>query len=164
MLNPIDTTTVIRDSQVTGTIPDQIHPGVAWWVGACLVLTTQTSSLALAHDGHATSTEFARRLGRGAINAQHYQCQVADLGTADETQLRRAATSLGGAPAVLVTTAGQTVTMHLYGPDGQPLDESGLAAIRRLIDADRVPIPVNDQNQGQVIDRRDLLTAQRAAA
>lgn len=55
MLNPIDTTAVIRDGGAIGRYPDQIHKAVGWWMGSCLVVTTKTPRLAVAHDGHPTS-------------------------------------------------------------------------------------------------------------
>lgn len=159
MLNPIDTDAVIRDGRVAGTFPGDIHPGVAWWVAACFVVTSQTSQLTVAHDGHPITAEFHRRFCRGAINAQHFACQVSDLGAADEGRLLRAMKQIGEAPGALLTTTEdrQLVTIRLYDAQGQQVtDETGLAAIRRMIAADHVPIPVNEQARGRIINRRDL--------
>lgn len=71
---------------------------------------------------------------------------------------------LGGVPGALLTTADgggrQTVTIRLYDADGQPVTEdTGLAKLREMIASDRVPIPVNDQAKGSIIERRDLVEA-----
>ncbi|MFI9357054.1 hypothetical protein ACWGLP_06475 [Streptomyces lydicus] len=161
MLNPINTDVVIRDGRVAGTFPGEIHEGVAWWVASCFVVTIKTRQLAVAHDDHPTTTEFHRRFCRGAINANHFACQISDLGAADEAQLLRAMKDLGDTPGALLTTTEdedrQLVTIRLYDAQGQQVtDETGLAAIRDMIAADRVPLPVNDQARGRIIDRRDL--------
>ncbi|MEV0633800.1 hypothetical protein AB0I77_02230 [Streptomyces sp. NPDC050619] len=155
MLNPIDTDTVIRDGGATGHFPGQIHEGVAWWIGACLVVATKSTRIAVAHDGQPTSATFHQRLCQGAINAQHYACRVTDLHTADETELLAAMADLGHAPGALITTTttpdGETVRIILYGAEGRPLTEdTGLAQIRRLIADDQVPIPVNHASKGHV--------------
>lgn len=155
MLKPINTDTVIRDGAASGRFPSQIHEGVAWWIGACLVVATQTNRIAVAHDGHPTSALFHERLCRGAINAQHYACHVTVLGTADETGLLAATATLGRLPGALITTTaaedGETVRIALYDADGKPLTEdTGLAIIRRLVADDQVPIPVNERAKGRV--------------
>ncbi|MGO4418024.1 hypothetical protein AB4Z54_04455 [Streptomyces sp. MCAF7] len=155
MLKPIDTNTVIRDGAASGRFPGQIHEGVAWWIGACLVVATKTNRIAVAHDGHSTSAIFHERLCRGAINARHYACHVSVLGTADEAGLLAAMAALGHMPGVLITTTttddGATVRVALYDTDGKPLaEDTGLAIIRRLVADDQVPIPVNDQAKGRV--------------
>ncbi|MBA2807699.1 hypothetical protein E0500_009795 [Streptomyces sp. KM273126] len=162
MLNPIDTDTVIRDGRVAGTFPGEIHEGVAWWVAACFVVIGQAVQMAVAHDGHPATAEFHRRFCLGAINAQHWGCQVASLGTADQAQLLHAMKELGGVPGALLTTTdgdeGQTVTIRLYDVDGQPVTEdTGLSKLREMIASDRVPIPVNDQAKGSITERRDLV-------
>jgi hypothetical protein len=161
MLNPIDTDAVIRDGRVAGVFPGEIHEGVAWWVAACFVVVSKTHGLAVAHDGRPTTAEFHSRFCRGAINAQHYACQVADLGAADETALLHAMKQLGEAPGARLSTEGdagrETVTIRLYDAAGRPVaEENGLAEIRKMIAADHVPIPVNEQAKGHVTDRRDL--------
>ncbi|MFE9661800.1 hypothetical protein [Streptomyces sp. NPDC005955] len=156
MFNPIDAETVVRDSGAHGQFPGQIHAGVAWWMAACFVVTVQAGRLVVAHDGKSASAQFFDRLCQGAVNAQHYACQVLDRGQADEVSLLAAMRQAGDAPGILVTTretGGHTVqiTIVLYGRDGKPLDEpGGLAAIRRMIAEDRVPIPVNDTSKGRV--------------
>ncbi|MBT2395646.1 hypothetical protein [Streptomyces sp. ISL-100] len=155
MLNPVDTTTVIRDGAASGRQPDQIHTGVAWWMAACFVVTTETDRLAVAHDGHPVSGEYFDRLCRGAVNAQHYACRVLTLGAADESELLAAMEEAGGIPGMRVSTTtaddGDIVTVALYDRDGQPLTETaGLAVIRQMIAEDRVPIPVNDTCKGTV--------------
>ncbi|MER0480069.1 hypothetical protein ABR737_17270 [Streptomyces sp. Edi2] len=162
MLNPIDTAAVIRDGRVAGTFPGEIHKGVAWWVAACFVVVSRTSRIAVAHDGHPTTGDFHRRFCRGAINAQHFSCQLADLGEANEDQLVHAMQALGNIPGALLSTTGdggrQTVTIRLYDAEGRPLTEdTGLAKVREMIAADRVPIPVNDQAKGRITLRRDLV-------
>ncbi|MFF4602713.1 hypothetical protein ACFY12_08170 [Streptomyces sp. NPDC001339] len=162
MLNPIDTDTVFHDDRITGAFPGEIHAGVTWWAGACFVVVTRARQIAVASDGHPTTAEFHRRLCRGAINAQHFRCQVADLGQANETQLLRAMEALGNVPGALLSTtmegSRQTVTIHLYNAGGQPLTEdTGLAQVREMIAADRVPIPVNDQARGHITARPDLV-------
>jgi hypothetical protein len=161
VLNPIDAEVVIRDGRIAGTFPAEIHHGVAWWVASCFVVTSKTHQLAVAHDGHPTTAEFHRLFCRGAINAQHFACQVSDLGAADEARLLRATKDLGETPGALLTTTQDEdrhhVTIRLYDTQGQQVtDDSGLAAIRDMIAADRIPIPVNDQARGRIVDRRDL--------
>jgi hypothetical protein len=162
MLNPIDTDAVIHDGRVAGAFPGEIHEGVAWWVAACFVVISRTRQLAVAHDSHPITTGFHERFCRGAINAEHYGCQVSSLGTADEIQLLTAMKRLGNVPGALLTTTDgggrQTVTIRLYDAAGRPVTEdSGLAVLRRMIASDRVPIPVNDQAKGNITERRDLL-------
>ncbi|MGW3649740.1 hypothetical protein [Streptomyces sp. NPDC000878] len=165
MLNPIDSDAVIRDGRISGAFPGQIHEGVAWWVAACFVVISQARQLAVAHDEHPTTAEFHQRFCRGAINAEHWGCQVASLGTADEVQLLHAMKELGGVPGALLTTTDsggdrQTITIRLYDADGRPVTEdTGLARVRRMIASDRVPIPVNDQAKGNITERRDLVEA-----
>ncbi|MFI9825282.1 hypothetical protein ACIHFC_33320 [Streptomyces sp. NPDC052013] len=155
MLNPIDTAAVVRDGGAVGQYPGQIHEGVAWWLGACQVVTLRASRLAVAHDGHPLSATFADRLCSGAINAQHYACSVRHLGPQPEPDLLASMNDHHRAPGAWVSTedAGgiTTVRIRLYGPDGALLDDdTGLAAIRSLITEDRVPIPVNDQAKGTI--------------
>ncbi|MFI9080810.1 hypothetical protein ACIGW8_30800 [Streptomyces sioyaensis] len=162
MLKPIDADAVIRDDRVAGTFPGEIHAGVAWWVAACFVVVSQARQMAVAHDGNPTTEEFHRRFCRGAINAQHFGCQVADLGQADEAQLVHAMKALGDVPGALLSTASdgsqQTVAIRLFEAGGRPLTEdTGLAKVREMIATDRVPIPVNDQAKGRITTRRDLL-------
>ncbi|WP_019057524.1 hypothetical protein [Streptomyces prunicolor] len=164
MLNPIDADTVIRDGRVSGAFPDEIHEGVAWWVAACFVVVSQARQMAVAHDGHPTTAEFHQRFCRGAINAQHFGCQVASLGTAGEAQLLHAMKALGSVPGARLSTTDdggrQTVTIRLYDADGRPVTEgTGMAKLRKMIASDRVPIPVNDQARGSITERRDLVEA-----
>lgn len=155
MLNPVDSDLVIRDGGASGRYPSSIHEGVAWWVGACFVVTLGAIRIVVAHDGKATSVSFHRRLCRGAMNAQHFACTVVDLGLAGEAELLTAMRELGPAPGVLVSATdegeAETVRIALFDGDGHPLTEcTGLAAIRRLIAEDRVPIPVNYRARGRV--------------
>ncbi|GGP00991.1 hypothetical protein [Wenjunlia tyrosinilytica] len=161
MLNPIDHDAVIRDGRVAGTFPDEIHPGVAWWIASCFIVMSQTRALAVAHDGQPTTEDFHRRFCQGAINAKHYACQVADLGAADEPTLLRAMKQLGDVPGAWLATddtgGQQVVAIRLYDAAGQPVDEeTGLAKIRKMIADDHVPIPVNEGAKGSVTNRRDL--------
>lgn len=154
MLNPIDTAAVIRDGGAVGQYPGQIHEGVGWWLGACMVVTLRVSHLEVAHDGHPVSSAFAGRLCQGAINAQHYACRVRHLGRQDERRLLAGA-SAREVPAAWLSAEdadGATVVrIRLYTPHGALLDDAnGLAAIRDLIALDRVPIPVNTQAKGTI--------------
>jgi len=155
VLNPIDTDAVIRDGGAAGAFPDQIHEGVAWWLGACLVVTQKAPQVAVAHNGHPAGASFAERFSRGAINAQHYACTVYSLGHRTRDQLM---TTLGklAAPGAWIcgedTSDGTTVRIELLHHHGAPFDDAtGLAEIRRLIAEDRVPIPVNDRAKGRVV-------------
>ncbi|MFF9489157.1 hypothetical protein [Streptomyces sp. NPDC014676] len=154
MLNPIDTAAVIRDGGAVGQYPGQIHEGVGWWLGACLVVTLHASHLAVAHDGHPVSAAFTDRLCQGAINAQHYACHVHHLGQQHERDLlsKAGARQTPGAWLTTETTDGvTTVRVRLHTSHGALLDETnGLAAIRNLIAQDRVPIPVNSQAKGVI--------------
>jgi phosphomannomutase len=160
VLNPIDVERVIRDRQVCGVFPTEIHEGVAWWVASCFVVTVKTSRLAVAYDGREATEEFRRRFHKGAVNAQHWACHVHDLGTVDENELLATAKELH-APAAYLTTAlagdDLTATIRLYDTDGQLLDEdTGLARIRDMIADNHVPIPVNEQAKGRIEDSRSL--------
>ncbi|MFB7270605.1 hypothetical protein [Streptomyces sp. NPDC056244] len=155
MLNPVDTEAVIRDGGATGRFPGEIHEGVAWWLGACLVVTQKARRIGVAHDGHPAVAEFTSRLCRGAINAQHYACNVRLLGHQTEARLLAALKSFQGAPGAWLSasTDDEALIMRitLYSRHGIALDETnGLAEIRRMIDEDRVPIPVNDQARGTI--------------
>ncbi|MGW2953876.1 hypothetical protein [Streptomyces eurythermus] len=162
MLRPIDTDAVISNGRVSGSYPDEIHEGVAWWVAACFVVVGQARRMAVAHDGHPVAVGFHQRFCLGAINAGHWSCQVSVLGKADETQLLHSMKELGRVPGALLTTAESgmrpTVTMHLYDSHGRPVDEdTGLAEVREMIAGDRVPLPVNAQAKGHITQRLDLL-------
>ncbi|MEU1211436.1 hypothetical protein ACFYSH_19280 [Streptomyces sp. NPDC005791] len=164
MLSPIDTDAVIRDGGVTGAFPDELHEAVAWWVAACFVVVGRVRQMAVAHDSHPITAGFYQRFCCGAINAQHFGCQVSSLGVADEAQLIHAMKRLGGVPGALLTTADvggrQTVTIRLYDVDGRSVTEdTGLAGLRQMIVSDRVPLPVNDHAKGRIIERRDLVEA-----
>ncbi|MFG2999768.1 hypothetical protein [Streptomyces sp. NPDC048340] len=151
MLNPIDTTTVIRNGGATGRFPDEIHPAAAWWTAACFVVTSRARSIVVAHDGKPATAPFFDRACLGAINAQHYACHVLDLGTADENTLLTAMKETGGVPGMRITTTGDTATITLYDHHGTPLTEdTGLALIRLMIAEDRVPIPVNHGCKGRI--------------
>ncbi|MBV9025973.1 MAG: hypothetical protein JO362_19785 [Streptomycetaceae bacterium] len=155
MLNPIDTDSVIRDGGAVGKYPNEIHEGVAWWLGACLVITQQATRIAVAHDGHPITTKFAHRFCSGAINAQHYACNVRFIGHQTEEQLLKALTHFNGVPGAMLTASGTddapTIHIKLFNHQGIVLDNTnGLAEIRRLIAEDRVPIPVNTQAKGTI--------------
>ncbi|MFE6485421.1 hypothetical protein ACFVGN_21125 [Streptomyces sp. NPDC057757] len=155
MLNPIDAAAVIRDGGAVGRFPGQLHESVAWWLGACLVVTQNPRRIVVAHNGHPAITEFASRLCRGAINAQHYACNVRHMGHQTEERFLATLQHLQGAPGAWLSGEGDdgatTVQIQLYNAQGILLDETnGLADIRRLIAEDRVPIPVNDQARGTI--------------
>jgi hypothetical protein len=156
VLNPIDTAAVLRDGRATGIHPVQIHEGVAWWLGACLTVTQNAPRIAVAHDGDPVSTEYAARFARGATNAQHYRCHVTGVvGPVTESELLDIARGLGQAPSAYVTNRSGEVSMALFDAKGEPLtEESGVAAIRKLINEDHVPIPVNDAARGVIIEYR----------
>ncbi|MEV1025303.1 hypothetical protein [Streptomyces sp. NPDC050264] len=156
MLNPIDAAAVLRDGRATGLHPSQIHAGVAWWLGACLVVTQKATTVAVAHDGDSLSAEYAARLARGATNALHYRCRVTlFLSPTSPEELRQHAQELGGAPFAYITTSpGSEVAVALFDAEGKALtEESGLAEIRTLIERDRVPLPVNDSSRGTIQHR-----------
>ncbi|MFI2616668.1 hypothetical protein [Streptomyces sp. NPDC018584] len=164
MLNPINADAVIRDGGAVGLFPDELHEGVAWWLGACLVVTEKCSRIAVAHDDHPTIVEFANRLCRGAINAQHYACNVRFLGQQTEARLVAALKESSGTPGAWLS-ASQTdggpleVRITLYNREGVALDETnGLADIRRMIAEDHVPIPVNAQAKGTIEHLHHRLT------
>ncbi|GHH12567.1 hypothetical protein [Streptomyces rubradiris] len=162
MLQPIDTDRIIRDSRVSGSYPEEIHQGVAWWVAACFVVVSGAGQMAVAHDDHPVTDGFHRRFCLGAINAGHWRCQVCTLGVADEAQLLYAMQELGCVPGALLTTAESgtrpTVTIRLYDTQGRPVaEDTGLAMVREMIARDRVPLPVNEQAKGRITSRRDLL-------
>ncbi|MEU7048120.1 hypothetical protein [Streptomyces eurythermus] len=162
MLQPIDTDRVIRDGRVSGAYPEEIHEGVAWWVAACFVVVSRAGQMAVAHDDHLVTNGFHRRFCLGAINAEHWGCQVWTLGVADETQLLYAMRELGCVPSALLTNADSgtrpTVTIRLYNAHGRPVaEDTGLARVREMIARDRVPLPVNEQAKGRITSCRDLL-------
>ncbi|MGW6479510.1 hypothetical protein ACWGDS_16645 [Streptomyces sp. NPDC055059] len=157
MLNPIDTAAVLRGGRAAGIHPTQIHAGVAWWLGACLVVTQQAPRLAVAHDGDPVSAQYAARLARGATNAQHYRCHVSIVvSPATASELLDIAHRLDQAPGAYITHRSGEVSIALFDAKGAPLtDESGLAAIRKLIDEDHVPIPVNDASRGIIVELKE---------
>lgn len=155
MLNPIDAAAVIRDGGAIGTYPGEIHEGVAWWLGACLVVAQKASRVAVAHDGHSITAEFAHRFCRGAINAHHYACNVCFIGHETEEQLLKTLAHLDGVHGAMLSASGadksSIVHIKLFNSDGILLDDTnGLGEIRRLIAEDRVPIPVNTQAKGTI--------------
>ncbi|MFJ5265979.1 hypothetical protein ACIQAC_36510 [Streptomyces sp. NPDC088387] len=156
MLKPINAAAVLRNGRATGLHPDQIHAGVAWWLGACFVVTLRVANVAVAHDGHVISSEYAARFARGAANAQHYRCHVTVF-TAPMTQdeLVKHARGAGNTPSGHITTSPSgEVTIALFDAQGTPLtDEAGMAKIRDLIERDRVPIPVNNSSRGLIEHR-----------
>ncbi|WP_329184657.1 hypothetical protein [Actinacidiphila glaucinigra] len=152
MLNPVDTSAVIGDGHLVGRVPDQIHPGVAWWVAACFVVTTRTRRLLLAGDGHPVTGSFYRCFAKGAVNASHYACRVLSLGETAEDLYLGALRQLRVPGAWLSTGPdGATVSITLHGADGEPVAAEVWEDIRRLIDLDRVPIPVNATARGTVV-------------
>ncbi|QEV18385.1 hypothetical protein [Streptomyces alboniger] len=159
MTSPFDAAVGIRDGGVGGRFPGEIHQGVAWWTGACLVVATEAECIAIAHDGHAISEAFHHRLRRGAVNAQHYACRVVDLDAAEERELLHTMKELGQVPGALVTTTSRggvvSIRIFLYDQWGRVLEEeAGLGKIRRMIAEDRVPIPVNEKARGRVESHR----------
>lgn len=155
MLNPIDADAVIRDGGAVGTYPSEIHEGVAWWLGACLVVTQNARRVAVAHDGHSVIAEFAHRFCKGAINAHHYACNVRFIGRQTEERLLKTLAHFNGVPGAMLAASGgdESATVHikLFNSHGILLDDTnGLAEIRRLIAEDRVPIPVNAQARGTI--------------
>ncbi|MFJ9032151.1 hypothetical protein ACIRQP_27220 [Streptomyces sp. NPDC102274] len=163
MLNPIDAEAVIRNGGAVGRFPGQIHEGVAWWLAACLIVTQKARRIAVAHDGHHAITEFADSFCRGAINAQHYACNVRYLGHQTEARLLLALKDLRGVPGAWLSVDGSNddaiVHVRLYNRQGIVLDDTnGLAEIRRLIAEDRVPLPVNAQAKGTIESWHPLLT------
>ncbi|MBH5334028.1 hypothetical protein IHE55_04100 [Streptomyces pactum] len=156
MLNPIDPHAVIRDGGAVGNYPWPVHTGVAWWMGSCFVVVAEARRLVAGHDGHAVSASMHERLCRGAVNAQHYACEVLDAGAVSETELLTAMKRHGTAPGAWITTTpgappDALVHVTLYDREGNRLtEESGLATIRSMIAQDRVPLPVNEQARGRV--------------
>lgn len=154
MINPIDTTEVIRDGGAIGRYPEQIHEGVAWWVGACFVVSSSAERLVVGADGGQVAAKFFRALCKGAINARHYACRVTAIRDVEEGAILRWARSRGRLAAVYVSSEagpdGVTVIrIRLFHPNGQLIEEdTGLALIRRMIAEDRVPIPVSDSAKG----------------
>ncbi|MFE1749584.1 hypothetical protein ACFW88_03340 [Streptomyces anandii] len=158
MLKRIDTDLVIREGGAVGVYPGQIHEGVAWWLGACLVVTQEADAVVVAHNGHAVVFEFASRLCRGAINAQHFACTVYALGVQTRNQLLDVRKDCAAWLEAHEDKGATVVRIQLFDRHGVLLDEStGLAEIRRLIGEDRVPLPVNDRARGRIVSRQDPL-------
>jgi hypothetical protein len=155
MLNPIDTAAVIREGGAIGRFPGDLHEGVGWWLGACLVVNQKATRLALAHNGHPAAVRFAGPALSGAINAEHYACLVRDLGHQTEEALQRVLAT-EQTPGIYLAADGDPAHCHiritLYDRDAAPLrEETGLAEIRRRIAEDRVPIPVNAKAKGRIV-------------
>ncbi|MDH6579509.1 hypothetical protein [Kitasatospora sp. MAP5-34] len=162
MLNPVDLPTVFAEDLVHGRHRAEIHPGVAWWVGSCLVLVTRSHGVALVHDGTELAKEYTGQFCRGAVNCQHYAATISVLGEGGEDLLAYAIRTLQ-VPGALITTVGAEVTIRLFAADGTPISEgTGLERICDLIARDKVPIPVNDTARGRVVHRPDI--AQHFAA
>ncbi|UWE10981.1 hypothetical protein [Actinacidiphila bryophytorum] len=156
MINPIDTDAVIRDGGAVGRFPDEIHEGVAWWLGASFVALTAAEQLAVGSDGGPVTAEFVRRLCRGAINAHHHACRVSAIDGIAEDAFHayvRSRRPLAGAYVAASSDRDgrHLVRIRLYDADGLLLQEdTGLAGIRRMIAEDRVPIPVSDSARGTI--------------
>ncbi|WP_329176325.1 hypothetical protein [Streptomyces sp. NBC_01477] len=156
MLNPIDTDAVIRDGGAVGRFPGEIHEGVAWWLGAGFVALTAARQLAVGSDGGPVTAEFFRRLCRGAVNAHHHACRVTAIDSiAEDAFLAYVRRRLPLASAYLAVSDGpdgtHVIRIRLCDADGLLLQEdTGLAAIRRMIAEDRVPIPVSDSARGTI--------------
>lgn len=164
MLNPIDLPTVFAADRVHGTSTEPfpgprvglIHPGVAWWIGACLILTSKANGVAVVHDGTDLGRRYTDRFCRGAVNCQHYAATVSVLGEGGHELLAYGIRTLR-VPGMLISTEGCEVTMRLVNADGAPMTcGTGLELICDLIARDRVPIPVNEAARGRIVDRRDL--------
>lgn len=164
MLRPVDLPTVFADDRIHGTDygyqetddPAQIHAGVAWWVGGCLVLTAGMHGVVLVHDGSELAQDYARSFGQGATNCQHYAATVSVLGQGDQDLLAYGIRTLQ-VPGALITSQDKQVTIQLFAADGTAITEGGgLERICDLIARDRVPIPVNQQAKGRVVHRADL--------
>jgi phosphomannomutase len=157
VLNPIELRAVVAGRHVHGHHPDEIHPGVAWWTGACLIKVQKVHGVALVHDGRELSQVFADRFARGAINCEHYAATVSDLGVGDLALLHFAIRTLQVPGVHITTTDTDEVALDLFDANANPIDENrGLARIRALMQADRVPIPVNAQARGRILHRHDL--------
>lgn len=171
MLRPVDLPTVFADDRIHGTDygyqdtddPAQVHAGIAWWVGGCLVLTTGVHAVVLVHDGTELARGYARSFGQGATNCKHYAATVSVLGQGDQDLLAYGIRTLQ-VPGVLIATDGDKVTIRLFAADGSSMTAgTGLERICDLIARDRVPIPVNDQARGRVVQRADLAEHYAAA-
>lgn len=156
MLNPVDTDAVIRDGGAVGRFPGEIHEGVAWWLGASFVAHTAAEQLVVGSDGEAVTGEFLRRLCHGAVNAHHHACRVTAVDGITEDAFHayvRSRRPLAGAYVAATTDRDGThlIRIRLYDADGLLLQEdTGLAALRRMITEDRVPIPVSDSARGTI--------------
>ncbi|MFI0941215.1 hypothetical protein [Streptomyces sp. NPDC021020] len=156
MLKPIDTDAVIRDGGAVGRFPGEIHEGVAWWLGAAFVALTAAAQLAVGSDGGPVTAEFFRRLCRGAVNSRHHACRVTAIGGITEDAFlayTRHHRPLAGAYLAAADSPDGThvIRIRLYDADGLLLrEDTGLAAIRRMISEDRVPIPVSDSARGTI--------------
>ncbi|GLY33464.1 hypothetical protein [Kineosporia sp. NBRC 101731] len=167
MLRPVDLTTVFAHDRVHGTDygpvdtphADQVHTGLAWWIGACLVLTANTRAVALVHDGTPLAHNYARAFAQGAINVHPNAAVVSIVAPGAMPELIHAAMALA-APGVLMTTVDRQITIQLIDPSGAAITmESGLGPIRDLIAADRTPRPVDTAFKGRIEQRPDLLPA-----
>lgn len=152
---------ILRDDRIGGRVPDEIHPGVAWWTGAVLIQVTRTPGVVVAAgDAGPTTAVFAERFKRGAINSGHYAARVCCAGVGSEPYLRFCCRTLS-LPGVHITADGDgRVSMRLFSAEGLPLHTTeAMREIHRRLRADEIPIPVNDEARGTVVDRRDLLAA-----
>ncbi|MEU6647734.1 hypothetical protein ABZ863_35155 [Saccharomonospora sp. NPDC046836] len=149
MLNPIDTASVIREGGAVGIHRSDLHEGVAWWLGSCLVVTHQVRRLLVAHSSSPLIATYADRLCRGATNARHYACEVTTMGARTEEEFLSALQEAPVAGAWLSDSDGY-VRIRLHGPGGEVLQGAGLATIRDMISRDLVPIPVNDRAKGTI--------------
>jgi phosphomannomutase len=156
VINPIDTEGVIRGGGAVGRFPGEIHEGVAWWLGACFVAFSSAARLAVGSDGRPATSEFFRRLCKGAVNAHHHACQVTAIGGITEDAfvafVRRHQPLASAYVATMPSPDGtDVVRIHLYDEDGLVIQEdTGLARIRRMIAEDRVPRPVSDSARGTI--------------
>lgn len=160
MLKPVDAESVIREGGAVGRFPGDLHPGVAWWLGACFVVAGAAERLVVGSGEGPVAGEFFRRLCLGAINAHHHACRVTAVEDVPEEVFLRYVRGHGPLAAAYVSAAAEPdgdshiVHVRLYDAAGVRLEEdTGLARIRRMIAEDRVPIPVNDSARGTIDPR-----------
>lgn len=158
VLRPIATREVFQHNCIRGRAQVQIHLGVPWWLGAIFVDPMRAERIVLAHRG-APARRWADRFATGAINSRHWACRVTNLG-------RLLLFGIGqlGVPGALVAwhydSGHVNLVFRLYSASGAQLDEfGGLAEVRRRIESDRVPRPVDQRWQGRIEAASELVRA-----
>ncbi len=141
---------VFKAYDVRGTVPDQIHPGLARATGGALVDVTGAGRVAVGHDMRSSSPGLAEAFAEGATEAG---ADVVMIGLAATDQLYFASGRLG-VPAAMFTAShnpAQYNGIKLCHAGARPIGrDTGLTAIRDRVARGATYSP---QRRGEVVVR-----------